>query len=157
METDLKVKEKAVTEKASTIFKLDEMLTDKKKNLEEVDDTAQYYERKLDSTKKELAVVEDDYKIVSDKLEEKSRKAEIAKEVYFMYSGDGSDREHDLFEEVVQLRYENEQKDGEIRSLKQKLNDSYEFMKRFMIGEVTLFEKFMQRVKEKVRGFAGIR
>lgn len=52
--------------------------------------------------------MEDDYKIVSDKLEEKSRKDEIAEEVYFMYSGAGSDNEHDLFEEVVQLRYENE-------------------------------------------------
>lgn len=60
-----------------------------------------------------------------------------------MYSGAGSDRKQVLFEEVVQLRYENERKDGEIRSLKQKLNDVYEFMKRFMIGEVTLLEKFM--------------
>lgn len=157
VETDLKTKEKAVTEKASTIFKLDEMLTDKKKNLVEVDDTVRYYDRKLDSAKKELALVEDDYKAVSDKLEEKSRKAEIAEEVYFMYSGAGSDREHDLFEEVVQLRYENERKDGEIRGLKQKLNEAYEFMKRFMIGEITLFEKFMQGVKEKVRDFVGIR
>ncbi|BCK01325.1 hypothetical protein bsdcttw_43650 [Anaerocolumna chitinilytica] len=87
--------------------------------------------------------MEDDYKVVSAKLEEKSRKAEIAEEVFFMYSGAGSDKEHDLFEEVVQLRYENEKKDGEIRSLKQKLNDAYEFVKRFMIGEMTLFEKFM--------------
>ena len=60
-----------------------------------------------------------------------------------MYSGAGSDREHDLFEEVV-LRYESEKKDGEIRRLKQILNETYEFMKRFMIGEVTLFDKFMQ-------------
>lgn len=57
------------------------MLTDKKKNLEAVNDTVRYYERKLDSAKKELAVVEDDYKAVSDKLEEKSRKAETAEEV----------------------------------------------------------------------------
>lgn len=134
VETDLKVKEKSVTEKASTIFKLDEMLTDKKKNLEKVDETVRYYDRKLDLGKKELSVVEDDYKAVADKLEEKSRKAEIAEEVYFMYSGAGSEREHDLFEEVVQLRYENERKDGEIRSLKQKLNEAYEFMKRLMIG-----------------------
>ena len=54
-----------------------------------------------------------------------------------------------MVEEVVQLRYE--KKKGEIRSLKQKLSDAYEFMKRFMIGEVTLFEKFMQGVEEKVR------
>jgi hypothetical protein len=74
-----------------------------------------------------------------------------------MYSGAGSDREHDLFEEVLQLRYENERKEGEIKSLKLKLNDAYEFMKRFIIGEVTLFEKFMQGVKEKVRDFVGIR
>ena len=53
--------------------------------------------------------------------------------------------------------YENEKKDEEIRSLKQKLNEAYEFMKWFMIGEITLFEKFMQGVKEKVRDFVGIR
>ena len=115
VEANLKMKEKAVTEKASTIFKLDEMLTDKKKNLEQVDDTVRYYERKLDSAKEKLAVAEDDYKAVADKLEEKSRKAEIAEEVYFMCSGAGSDKAHNLFEEVVQLRYENERKDGEIR------------------------------------------
>lgn len=72
-----------------------------------------------------------------------------------MYSGAGSEKEHDLFEEVVQLRYENERKDGEIRSLKQKLNDAYEFMKRFMIGEVTLFEKFMQGGEGKGKRFCG--
>ena len=127
-------------------FKLDEMLTDKKKNLEEVNDKVRYYDRKLDSVKKEPAVVEDDYKVVSNKLEEKSRKAEIAEEVYFMYSGSVSDREHNLFEEVVQLQYE-----------KQKLNDAYEFMKRFMIVQITLFEKFIQRVEEKVRDFVVIR
>ncbi|BCK01326.1 hypothetical protein [Anaerocolumna chitinilytica] len=44
VETDLKAKEKAVTEKASTIFKLDEMLTDKKMNLEQVDGTVRYYD-----------------------------------------------------------------------------------------------------------------
>ena len=74
-----------------------------------------------------------------------------------MYSGAGFDKERDLFEEVVQLRHENKRKDEEIQSLKQKLNEAYEFMKRFMIEEVTLFEKFMQVVKEKVRDFAGIR
>ncbi len=38
------------------------MLTDKKKNLEAVDDTVRCYNRKLDLAKKALVVVEDDYK-----------------------------------------------------------------------------------------------
>lgn len=109
-----------------------------------VDNMVRYYEQKLDSAKKELAVVEDQYHEVADKLVETSRRAEIAEEVCFIYNGAGSDREHVLFEEVVRLRYESEKKDGEIWTLKQKMNEAYEFMKRFVIGEVALFEKFMQ-------------
>lgn len=45
--------------------------------------------------------MEDDYKVISDKLEEQSRKTEIAEEVYFMYSCVCTDREQDLFEEVL--------------------------------------------------------
>ena len=46
-------------------------------------------------------------------------KGEIAEEVYIIYNGAGSNREHDMFEAVC-------------------------------IGEVTLFEKFMQGVKERI-------
>lgn len=61
-----------------------------------------------------------------------------------MYNGSGSVRKYGLFEEVAQLRYENKKKDREIRSSKQMLNEAYEIIKRFVIGGMTLFEKFMQ-------------
>ena len=39
----------------------------------------------------------------------------MEEKVHFMYSGAGSGKEHDLFEEVIQLRYENERKTENFR------------------------------------------
>lgn len=40
-----------------------------------------------------------------------------------------SDKEYNLFEELVKLQYENKKRDGEVLTLKQKLNDVYKFIK----------------------------
>jgi len=157
IEADLDVKKKALYDKATRIVKLDNELTNKEKNLETADTKIQIYSLKVDLVKKELTEAEDNFKEINDKLEEATRRVEISEEVYSMYNCTGSEREHNLFEEVVRLRYENEKKNGEIRTLKQRLNEAYEFVKRFVIGEVTFFEKFMDVVKEKVRDIVGVR
>ncbi len=40
---------------------------------------------------------------------------------------------------------------NEIRSLRQKLNQAYEFMKQFTIGGINMLEKFLQSIGERVQ------
>ena len=78
--------------------------------------------------------------------------ARKAEEVYEMYAGfNGSDREKEMFEEIVQLRFENEKKDDEIKTLRYKLNQAYDFMKQFTLGGINMLEKFLQSIRERVQ------
>lgn len=77
------------------------------------------------------------------KLEEAERlKKELLKTV------DGDDY---LKEQVIELRYQNQMLREENRSLKDKLEKAYEFMKQFVIGEMNLLEKFWEWIGEKVK------
>ena len=77
------------------------------------------------------------------KLEEAERiKKELLKTV------DGDDY---LKEQVIELRYQNQMLWEENRSLKDKLEKAYEFMKQFVIGGINLLEKFLEGIGEKVR------
>ena len=69
-----------------------------------------------------------------------------------MYAGiNSSDREKEMFEEIVQLRFENEKKDDEIKTLRYKLNQAYDFMKQFTLGGINMLEKFLQSIGERVQ------
>ncbi len=77
------------------------------------------------------------------KLEEAEKlKKELLKTV------DGDDY---LKEQVIELRYQNQMLREENRSLKDKLEKAYEFMKQFVIGEMNLLEKFWEWIGEKVK------
>ena len=56
-----------------------------------------------------------------------------------------------LKEQVIELRYQNQILREENRSLKDKLERAYEFMKQFVIGGINLLEKFMEWIGEKVK------
>ena len=56
-----------------------------------------------------------------------------------------------LKEQVIELRYQNQVLREENRSLKDKLEKAYEFMKQFVIGGINLLEKFMEWIGEKVK------
>lgn len=56
-----------------------------------------------------------------------------------------------LKEQVIELRYQNQILREENRSLKDKLEKAYEFMKQFVIGGINLLEKFMEWIGEKVK------
>ena len=56
-----------------------------------------------------------------------------------------------LKEQVVELRYQNRILQEENKTLKDKLEKAYEFMKQFVIGGMNLLEKFMEWIGEKVR------
>ena len=51
---------------------------------------------------------------------------------------------------MIELRYQNQILREENRSLKDKLEKEYEFMKQFVIGRINLLEKFMEWIGEKV-------
>ena len=52
---------------------------------------------------------------------------------------------------MIELRYQNQILREENRSLKDKLEKGYEFMKQFVIGRINLLEKFMECIGEKVK------
>lgn len=56
-----------------------------------------------------------------------------------------------LKEQVIKLRYQNQMLKEEKRSLKDKLEKVYEFMKQFVIGGMNLLEKFLEWIGEKVK------
>lgn len=52
---------------------------------------------------------------------------------------------------MIELRYQNQILREENRSLKDKLEKEYEFMKQFVICRINLLEKFMECIGEKVK------
>ena len=52
---------------------------------------------------------------------------------------------------MIELRYQNQILKEDNRSLKDKLEKAYEFMKQFVIGGINLLEKFMEWLGEKVK------
>ena len=77
------------------------------------------------------------------KLEEAER---LKKELLGAVDGDDY-----LKEQVIELRYQNQMLREENRSLKDKLEKAYEFMKQFVIGGMNLMEKFLEWIGEKVK------
>lgn len=77
------------------------------------------------------------------KLEEAER---LKKELLGAVHGDDY-----LKEQVIELRYQNQMLREENRSLKDKLEKAYEFMKQFTIGGKNLLEKFLEWIGEKVK------
>ena len=77
------------------------------------------------------------------KLEEAER---LKKELLGTVDGDDY-----LKEQVIELRYQNQMLQEENRSLKDKLEKAYEFMKQFVIGGMNLLERFWEWIGEKVR------
>ena len=55
-----------------------------------------------------------------------------------------------LKEQVIELRYQNQMLREENRSLKDKLEKAYEFMKQFVIDGVNLLERFLESVGKMV-------
>ena len=56
-----------------------------------------------------------------------------------------------LKEQVIELRYQNQMLREENRSLKDRLEKAYEFMKQFVIDGMNLLEKFFEWIEEKVK------
>ncbi len=66
--------------------------------------------------------------------------------------GDG---DYYLKEEVIRLRYENQNLKDENKGLREKLDQTYEFMKQFVIEGKSMLDKFLEWIGEKVRDVRG--
>ena len=116
---------------------------------------------KLTDKKNEIEVAEkeaDKWRMVSDIAKQETEYAQfelaeaerLKKELLGVVDGDSY-----LKEQVIELRYQNHMLREENKTLKDKLEKAYEFMKQFMIGEMNLLEKFMDWIGEKVRDVRG--
>lgn len=119
----------------------------------------EYYENvdKLTDKKKEIDVPQkeaDKWMMISDTVKLQTERAEfeleeaerLKKELLGAVDGDDY-----LKEQIIELRYQNHILREENRSLKDKLEKAYEFMKQFVIGGINLLEKFMEWIGEKVK------
>lgn len=95
----------------SEYLKADELLTDKKKEVEQA---------------------QGELSRVTEELDEATRKKEIAMDLYHAISTDSENA--DLFDKVVDLTYKNEQLRSKIQVLQYKLEKAYEFMEQFVIN-----------------------
>ena len=119
----------------------------------------EYYENadKLTDKQKEIEAAQkeaDKWMMISDTAKLQTERAEFELEEAerlkkeLLRAVDGDDY---LKEQVIELRYQNQILREENRSLKDKLEKAYEFMKQFVIGGINLLEKFMEWLGEKVK------
>ena len=113
-----------------------DQLADKQKEIEAAQKEADKWMMIMDTAKWQTEQVQ-------MKLEEAKR---LKKELLGVVDGDDY-----LREQVIELRYQNQMLREENRSLKDKLEKAYEFMKQFVIGGMNLLEKFLEWMGEKVK------
>ena len=111
-------------------------LTDKKNEIESA-------EKEADKWRKVASVAKTETEYAQFELAEAER---LKKELLGVVDGDSY-----LKEQVIELRYQNHMLKEENKTLKDKLEKAYEFMKQFVIGGMNLLEKFMEWIGEKVR------
>lgn len=111
-------------------------LTDKKNEIEVA-------EKEADKWREVASVAKAEMEYAKFELEEVER---LKKELMGVVDGDSY-----LKEQVIELRYQNQVLREENRTLKDKLEKAYEFMKQFVIGGMNLLEKFMDWIGDKAR------
>lgn len=123
--TDVTEWEEKAEYSKSEYLKADELLTDKKKEVEQA---------------------QGELSKVKEELDEATRKKEIALDLYYELRENSDDA--NLFAKLVDLSYENEQLRTKVRILQEKLQKAYEFMKQFVIGGRNMLDVFRERIGE---------
>ena len=111
-------------------------LTDKKNEIE-------IAEKEVDKWRKVASVAKTEMEYAQFELAEAEK---LKRELMGVVDGDSY-----LKEQVIELRYQNHMLQEENKTLRDKLEKAYEFMKQFVIGGMNLLEKFMDWIGEKVR------
>lgn len=81
-----------------------------------------------------------------------SEKADIAEQVYEAYVVSNKAKQ-DMVEEIVELRYENQILQEGNMNLREKIKQTYDFMKQISMDGISLWEHFTQHVKHAVQAF----
>ena len=110
-------------------------------------------EIKLDIVKMQLQEAVDDFEDVQKQTEFVKEQAMQQYEKYRRV--DPSERGTAMFDDMIQLKRENMILKDENRTLKEKLQKAYDFMKRFTINGLNMLERFLESVGEKVHSFSG--
>lgn len=119
---------------------LEDIITDKKKQLADLQV----------ALNKALAVFENANEKLVQAEEELSEVKKLRDDL--IKQGDG---DYYLKEEVIRLRYENQNLKKENKGLQEKLDKAYEFMKKFVIEGKSMLDKFLEWIGEKVREGRG--
>ena len=109
-------------------------------------------EIKLDIVKMQIQEAVDDF-------EDMQKQADFVKEEamqqYEKYRRvEPGERGTAMFDDMLQLKRENMMLKDENRTLKEKLQKAYDFMKRFTINGLNMLEHFLESVGEKVQSFS---
>lgn len=119
---------------------LEDIIADKKKQLADVQV----------ALNKALAVFENANEKLAQAEEELSEVKKLRDDL--IKQGDG---DYYLKEEVIRLRYENQNLKEENKGLREKLDKAYEFMKKFVIEGRSMLDKFLEWIGEKIREGRG--
>lgn len=119
---------------------LEDIITDKKEQLADLQAALDRVIATFDRADEELACAK----------EELAEVRKLRNEL--IVQGDG---DYYLKEEVIQLRYENQNLKAENKGLREKLDKAYEFMRKFTIKGRSMLDKFLEWIGEKVREGRG--
>lgn len=119
---------------------LEDVITDKKEQLADLQV----------ALNKALAVFENANEKLAQAEEELSEVKKLRDDL--IKQGDG---DYYLKEEVIRLRYENQNLKEENKGLREKLDKAYEFMKKFVVEGKSMLDKFLEWIGEKVREGRG--
>lgn len=152
-ENTIKKLDEEISAKNMTLECTDALIEIKKSDMAEWEQKAEYSKSEylkadelLTDKKKEVEQAQGELSIVTEELDEATRKKEIAMDLYHAISTDSENT--DLFDKVVDLTYENEQLRSKIQVLQDKLEKAYEFMKQFVINGRNMLDVFRERIGE---------
>lgn len=136
-------------EKANSLVgQIKELEQRKSDKVEEV----QAEEIKLDIVKMQIQEAVDDFEDMQKQADFVKEKAMQQYENYRRV--EPSERGTAMFDDMLQLKRENMMLKDENRTLKEKLQKAYDFMKQFTINGLNMLERFLESIGEKVHSFS---
>ena len=143
-------------EKGSMLEKKTDYLEEQIKELEQRKsdkaEEVQAEEIKLDIVKMQLQEAVDDFEDVQKQADFVKEEAMQQYEKYRKV--ESSERGTAMFDDMLRLKRENMILKDENRTLKEKLQKAYDFMKQFTINGLNLLERFLESVGKRVQSFS---
>lgn len=131
---------------------LEEQVRDLEKRKSDKTEEVRAEEIKLDIVKLEL---QETVREFEDVRKEADFVKEQAMHQYEKYRKvEPSERGITMFDDMIQLKRENMILENENRTLKEKLQKAYDFMKQFTINGLNMLEHFLESVGERVHSFS---